>query len=202
MTGHLLFVNVNSTFAGLYAYQKWAKMQLYTNVYKVTGNGNRRSTRRTTRAGTQSCCGKTQPPPAERTNQLYGIVLYNVIPSDPDSRARASHSYRTHLHFKLTFIGDTLGNNFDPVPDFSVCQALQYQASTTRAVTGSGTSITNITEPAQVLTVTSAHTERIHTTAASQAVDSLRSDAVRRWQAGQHAWVWTHWRNVLTLTSY
>ena len=35
VTGHTVYVNVNATFAGLYAYQKWAKLQLYTNVYPV-----------------------------------------------------------------------------------------------------------------------------------------------------------------------
>ncbi len=36
ISGHNLYVLVNSTFAGLYAYQKWAKMQLYSNVWNVT----------------------------------------------------------------------------------------------------------------------------------------------------------------------
>ena len=36
VTGNQLYVKVNQTFAGLYAYQKWAKLQLYSNVYNVS----------------------------------------------------------------------------------------------------------------------------------------------------------------------
>ncbi len=35
VTGNILFINVQQTFAGLYAYQKWAKMQLYAGVYNL-----------------------------------------------------------------------------------------------------------------------------------------------------------------------
>ncbi|MDE1824750.1 MAG: hypothetical protein KGH74_05680, partial [Candidatus Micrarchaeota archaeon] len=38
-SGTKIYVYVQSTFPGLYAYQKWAKMQLFTNVFNVTSGG-------------------------------------------------------------------------------------------------------------------------------------------------------------------
>jgi hypothetical protein len=149
VSGHLLFLNINSTFAGLYAYQKWAKMQLYNNVYKVTNNQQFNKTNdpgwnaELLWTNTTSSSGKV--------DQLYGIVLYNVTPTML-TPGQSFSFIQNPSTYKLTFVGDTLGNNFDTVTaQLSTVSGVNYADS----VSGGGTSITNITEPAQELTVTS-----------------------------------------------
>jgi hypothetical protein len=36
VSGQTLYLEVNQTFAGLYAYQKWAKIQAYSNIMNIT----------------------------------------------------------------------------------------------------------------------------------------------------------------------
>jgi hypothetical protein len=144
VSGHLLYLNVNSTFAGLYAYQKWAKLQLYTSVYKVVSG---QSLNTTTNGGWNDELLWTNTTSASGIGKaLYGIILYNTTTSVLTPGQSFSFIQNPSV-YKLTFVGDTLGNNFDSVSvATSSVSSVQYANANT---------ITNITEPAQELTVTS-----------------------------------------------
>ncbi len=152
VTGHLLYVSVNSTFAGLYAYQKWAKLQLYNNVYKVVSG---QPFNKTNDPGwNDELLWENTTSTSGKANQLYGIVLYNVTPVSTLLPGQSFSFIQNPSVYKLTFVGDTLGNNYDTVTaQVSTVAGEQYALGTTATL--GGFSITNITEPAQLLTVTS-----------------------------------------------
>ena len=153
VTGTKLFLKVNQTFAGLYAYQKWAKMQLYSNVYNVTSGKAFNQTNDpgwyTTLLWTNS---SSSHGPADG---LQSIILYNTTPTNL-SPGQSLSFIQDPSAYKLTFVGQTLGpSSFDPLTlATSTSSSWTYQnlnASTAKA----GLDITNVTEPAQLLTVTS-----------------------------------------------
>jgi len=156
VTGKTLYVNVNATFAGLYAYQKWAKMQLYTNVYPVV-NGKAFNT--TTNPGWYVDLLWTNTTVSSgslgRSKALQSIVLYNITPTTLNS-GQSFNFIQSPQVYKVTFLGDTLGSsNFDAMTvASSTAGSVQYQ--NLGANNGaSNQQITNITEPVQELTVTS-----------------------------------------------
>jgi len=156
VTGKTLFVNVNATFAGLYAYQKWAKIQLYTNVFQVKdGQVYNLSTNpgwyaRLLWTNTTSTAGAAKA--------LQSIIIYNTSPLSL-SPGQSFTFIQSPQRYKVTFLGDTLGaSNFDPVTiATSTASPFAYAdiGSNVGGTTNPHGTITNITEPAQELTVTS-----------------------------------------------
>lgn len=152
VSGHLLYVHVNQTFAGLYAYQKWAKIQLYANqflvqnnkVFNQTGDGGWITSLLWT--NTSSAGGKG--------DALQSIIIYNNSGTTNLNPGQSLNFIPNPSTYKFTFVGDNLGNNYDPV----VAQT-EYQPSLTyqnHGTSGGGLTISNITEPAQELVVSSA----------------------------------------------
>ncbi len=151
---HNVYVNVNQTFAGLYAYQKWAKMKLYSNVVNITNGGVFNTT---DAPGWRSYIYWTNgtSTAGSKATQLQSLVIYNQSPTTLTPGQSFSFVSPNFTAYKVNFVGDTLGTNYDP---------LQFSASTQGGLsiqnTGTaGTGIskpTNITDqPAQELTVTS-----------------------------------------------
>ena len=152
VTGHTVYVNVNATFAGLYAYQKWAKLQLYTNVYPVVSG---QAYNQTTNPGWNVRLLWTNTTSASGGSKaLQSIVIYNTTPVTLNTGQSLSF-IQNPQKYKLTFVGETLGSgSFDPVSiQSSSVGAFSYQNLATQAVPN--LAVTNVTEPAQELTVTS-----------------------------------------------
>ncbi len=114
-TGHKLFIKVSQTFPGLYAYQKWAKIQLFSNTFNVTSghnfntnNGNnwvallRWTSNESSAPGTQAAFAPNAA--------LQGIILY-TNQSDQLSLTPGStmNFITTPAVWKLTFVGDSAG---------------------------------------------------------------------------------------------
>jgi hypothetical protein len=151
VSGHNLYVKVSSTFAGLYAYQKYAKVQLYANVYNVT-DGKAFNT--TNDNGWSTTLLWTNSSGTGLANQLYSIILYNTTPTTLTAGQGLSF-IQNPSKYKLTFVGESLGSaNFDPVTATLSTGSETYENSPTSTGSGLG-NINNITEPAQLLTVSS-----------------------------------------------
>jgi hypothetical protein len=156
VSGQKLYVKVNQTFAGLYAYSKWAKIQLYSNVFNIT-NGkvfnqtydpnwyvNLLWTNTTNAAG--------------YPNQLYSIILYGTSSQSEVLTPGKSFSFITSpAAWKVSFVGDTLGAaQFDPVTaTLTSVGSVNYQNALSSTADKGLTNINNITEPAQELVLTS-----------------------------------------------
>ncbi len=153
ITGHSLYVKVNQTFAGLYAYQKWAKMQLYSNVYNVTDG---QTLNQTTNPGWNvnllwtNTSGKTTP------TDLQSIIIYNTTPISTLLAGQSLNFVQSPKAYKVTFVGDTLGTaNYDGLTIASQYASTVDYANAQPGTKGTGLSITNVTEPSQELVVTS-----------------------------------------------
>jgi hypothetical protein len=147
VSGHSLYVHVNTTFAGLYAYQKWAKMQLYSNVYNLTNN---QVFNQTNDPGWKAELLWTNTSGSTTPTDLQSIIVYNTTPVN--LAPGQSYNFITNPKaYKVTFVGDTLSSSsYDGVtiqPQF--VSSVQYQN------VGGTASITNVTEPGQELVVTS-----------------------------------------------
>ncbi len=160
VSGHSLYVQVGSTFAGLYAYQKWAKMKLYSGVFNITDS---QPLNKTNANGWTAYLlwtnGTATSGSTNKANELQGIVVVNQTPVN--LRPGGSYSFVTPnmTAWKVNFVGDTLGTNYDPVQfttqSVSSGGVQAYQNLGTQA-TGLGYTIDNISnQPAQLLTVTS-----------------------------------------------
>ncbi len=151
ISGHTLFVHVNQTFAGYYAYEKWAKVQLYSNVFNVT---NGKAFNQTTNPGwtaTLFWTNTSSTSGSANAVALKGIVLYNASPIQQMAPGSSFSFIQNPSVYKLTFLPDTF-NNFDAVTAAtSSITNLQYANAGYSATSG----ISNITEASQVLTVTS-----------------------------------------------
>ena len=77
VTGNLLMVNIQSTFAGLYQYQKWAKMQLFSNVQPFKSGSAWNST---TTPGWTVLLGWTNATSGTTVSALQTIIAYNTSP--------------------------------------------------------------------------------------------------------------------------
>ncbi|MDE1855902.1 MAG: S-layer protein, partial [Candidatus Micrarchaeota archaeon] len=127
VTGTKLYISVGTTFPGLYAYQKWAQLQLFSNVFNITSGKAFNtssgkfyttlhwSSNQTTGIGTFTGLGNANV-------VLQGIVLYsnqssttNLSPGGTMSITSSSPAW------KVTFVGDSLGapgsgnSNYDAV---------------------------------------------------------------------------------------
>jgi len=153
VTGKTMFVNVNQTFAGLYAYQKWAKLQMYTNVFNLTDG---KVFNLTTNPGwyARLLWTNTSSSSLAQPRALQSIIIYNTSPVNL-APGQSFTFIQNPKAFKVTFLGDTLSAaNFDTVTVGSSTTSPFAYTNVGTAVTP-GLSITNITEPAQELTVTS-----------------------------------------------
>lgn len=150
VSNHTLYVKVNSTFAGYYAYTKYAKMQLYSNVMNVTSGS---VFNKTTNPGwnTELLWTNTTSGIA---NELQGIVIFNETPTS--LKPGQSFNFITSPSlYKLTFDGQSLSSSsYDPVSITSSQSSETYENAPTNTGGGVG-NINNITMPAQLLTVTS-----------------------------------------------
>jgi hypothetical protein len=150
VTGHNLYIKVKSTFAGLYAYQKYAKIQLYANVYNITDG---KVFNQTNNPGWNVNLLWTNGTSGNTPNMLQSIVIYNTSPTTLTSGQ--SFSFITSpAMYKLTFVGETLSSaNFDPVTaSLSTTGSIAYENTPVGNVAGN---INNITEPAQLFKVSS-----------------------------------------------
>ena len=152
---HSLFVKVNQTFAGLYAYQKWAKLKLYSNTVNITSG---QVFNQTNAPGwkaflywTNGTSSGTVP------NQLESIVLYNSSPVTLTPGQSFSFVAPNFTAYKVNFVGDTLGTNYDPVQFSTSTQSGLWVQNLGTTGGGKGSPvITNLTnQPAQELTITS-----------------------------------------------
>ncbi len=155
VTGHTLYVNVNATFAGLYAYQKWAKIQLYTNVYPIQ---NGKVFNQTTNPGwyVDLLWTNTSVSSGGLPKALQSIIIYNVTPATLNA-GQSFTFIQDPEAYKVTFLGDTLGAaNFDTVTvASSSASSVQYQNLGSHSGAPTNLAIKNVTEPVQELTVTS-----------------------------------------------
>ncbi len=155
VTGHVLYVHVNQTFAGLYAYQKWAKIQLYSNLVQVKDGTY---FNQTNDKGWQVNLLWENTSSGGAWDALAGIVIYNTSPTTLGVNGKFTF-ISNPSEFQVTFLGDTLGNNYDPVT-FSTSYSASYEYTDNLGGTASYSGATsaaleNVTEPAQLLTVTS-----------------------------------------------
>jgi hypothetical protein len=153
ITGTLLFVKVNQTFAGLYAYQKWAKMQLFSGVYNVSDGGVFNQTRD---PGWDVNLYWLNTTGSGHYTDLYSVVIYNTTPIQTLLPGQSLVFIQNPQRYKVTLAGDTLGSNFDSLTVQSqFAGSVWYQNKGTNLnVAGIG-NIDNLTEPAQELVVTS-----------------------------------------------
>ncbi len=149
VSGQHLYVRVNQTFAGLYAYQKWAKIQLFSNEFNLTSGSPFNST---VNQGWDVLLDWVNTTGSGNANALQSIVIYNTSPVQTLLHGQSFDFLSTPAAWKLTFVGETLPTgNFDPLTiTTSHNNNEQYQNL------GTGPDApTNITEPAQLLTVKS-----------------------------------------------
>ena len=148
-SGHNLYVKVYQTFAGLYAYEKYAKIQLYSNVVNVTSNKEFNTTYdkgwTTELLWTNS---SSTPGPA---NELQSIIVVNSTPTHL-TPGQSFDFIGNPKAFKLTFEQPTFGSGtYNPVTlSTSETGSVEYQNLGT---TSTANTPLNITEPAQELTV-------------------------------------------------
>jgi hypothetical protein len=154
VSGTKVFVKVSQTFAGLYAYQKYAKIQLYSNVFTLK-DGNQYN--KTINQGWNVNLLWTNTTTGNAI-QLQSIIAYNITPTS--LLPGQSFSFMQNpAAWNFEFIGDNLGNNYDPLSfktSATTSQRFQnYNGEQSAVTTGANGLINNITEPAQYLTLTS-----------------------------------------------
>lgn len=143
-TGHTLYVHIYQTFAGLYAYEKYAKIQMYSNVMNVSNGAEFNSTY--DKGWTANLLWTNASSTAGTPNELQSIIILNTSPSYllPGQSFDFINSPKA---YKLTFEQPSFGSGtYNP---------LTLTTSKMGSVTydnGLGTP-TNIKEPVQALTV-------------------------------------------------
>lgn len=122
-----LFIKVTQTFPGLYAYQKWAKIQLFSTLFNVTSGKNYNTANGNTWIATLRWTTNTSVAPGSQAAfsanaALQGIVLTTNQSAQGIWKPGASFNFITSpARWKLTFVGDTLGapgsgnSNYDPL---------------------------------------------------------------------------------------
>jgi len=151
VSGQTLWVKVNQTFAGLYAYEKWAKMQLFSNEYTLT---NGQAFNKTTNPGWNVFLDWVNTTGSGSANDLQSIVIYNTSPIQTLLPGQSFTFLKNPAVWKLTLVKDTLATgDFDPLTiDTKYVSSLEYQN------VGAGSKSwapKNLTEPAQLLIVKS-----------------------------------------------
>ncbi|MGC8537831.1 MAG: S-layer protein [Candidatus Micrarchaeia archaeon] len=152
VSGHNLWVKVNQTFVGgSFAYQRWAKMQLYANVYNITSS---QAYNKTYNPGWNVYLGWTNATGTGIPNALQSIVIYNTTPTTL-MPGQSFNFITSPTMWKLQFVGQTLSSgDYDPVSaTLSAPTGVTYENAPLNTIAAGN--INNITEPAQELTVTS-----------------------------------------------
>ena len=171
VSGHQVYVKVNSTFVGgSFSYQKWAKVQIYSNVYNITSG---KSFNTTNDPNWYTELEWTNSSGSGKTNALQSIILYGTTSLSSTLLPGQNFNFITNPStYKLQFVGSTLGTaNYDPVTVVSSTgSGIEYQNTPTSTTpssianvlsggTATGTiysiNTTAITEPAQELVVSS-----------------------------------------------
>ncbi|MEM3744797.1 MAG: S-layer protein, partial [Candidatus Micrarchaeaceae archaeon] len=185
VTGTPLYVHVGTTFPGLYAYQKWAQIQLFSNIFNITSGkvfnnepGWYAEPLFTTNQSTSTSI-------TAHDIALYGIVLYSNQSATTNLAPGSSFDYITNpAVWKATFVGDSLGapgsgnSNYDALSFSTSSQVLTYEnpasskivsppdngfywsSSSSNELYANPTplpsiNVTSITEPTNLFTVTS-----------------------------------------------
>ncbi|MGC8676583.1 MAG: hypothetical protein ACP5T3_03690, partial [Candidatus Micrarchaeia archaeon] len=152
VSGQHLYVRVNQTFAGLYAYQKWAKIQLFSNEFNLTSGKPFNST---VNQGWDVLLDWVNTTGSGNANALQSIVIYNTSPVQTLLHGQSFDFLSTPAAWKLTFVGETLPTgNFDPLTITTSHNNNEQYQNLGASATGAPAP-TNITEPAQLLTVKS-----------------------------------------------
>ena len=171
VSGHQVYVKVNSTFVGgSFSYQKWAKVQIYSNVYNITSG---KAFNTTNDPNWYTELEWTNSSGSGKTNALQSIILYGTTSLSSTLLPGQNFNFITNpATYKLQFVGSTLGTaNYDPVTVVSSTgSGIEYQNTPTSTTpssianvlsggTATGTiysiNTTAITEPAQELVVSS-----------------------------------------------
>ncbi len=193
ISGTKVYVKVGQTFAGLYAYQKYAKIQIYSNVFVLRNGATYNQTYdpgwnvNLLWTNTTSSSGKPI--------QLQSIIVYNASPQTLKPGQSLSFINNPSA-WNLEFIGDNLGSNYDSL-SFSTTSSGPYKYK--NVPTGSSnpsTTIPNVTEPAQILTATSGISNAF--TYGGQTSSSVKYDLTPYYLAGNTPQTATN--VVLTLT--
>lgn len=154
-TGTKIYIFVSSTFPGLYAYQKWAKVQLFSNVFNVTSGGKpfnnankqwsaliRWTTNESTPAGTFAA-----------NAQLQGVTVYlNTTRKTYLMTPGSSFTFLTSpATWKATFVGESLGTPGSGNTNYDTLNFALSQSSNTKyanpAVAGAGSGVITSAQP-------------------------------------------------------
>ncbi len=111
-SGTKLYVKVSQTFPGLYAYQKWAKIQLFSNTVNVTSGKNFNSANGNNwLVGLRWTTNQSSTAAATSANAaLQGIVLYSNQSTQTIMTPGTSYQFITSpARWSVNFAGDSLG---------------------------------------------------------------------------------------------
>ena len=145
-SGHNLYVKVYQTFAGLYAYEKYAKIQLYSNVVNVTSGNEFNSTYDKGWNIDLLWTNTTSSTRAGNAIALQSIVVFNTTPTYL-TPGQSFDFIGNPKAYKLTFDQPSFGSGtYTPVK-------LSTSESSNVKYVNPGSFSENITEPMQMLTV-------------------------------------------------
>ena len=143
-TGHTLYVHVYQTFAGLYAYEKYAKIQMYSNVMNVSNGAEFNSTY--DKGWNANLLWTNASSTAGTPNELQSIIILNTSPTYL-MPGQSFDFIGNPKAYKLTFEQPSFGSGtYNPLT-----LTTSKMGSVTYDNAGSGP--TNIKEPVQALTV-------------------------------------------------
>ncbi len=152
ISGHTLYVKVGTTFAGLYAYQKWAKIELYSNVMNLTSVSAFNSQNK---GWNVELFWANASGSGTKVDGLQSIMIYNTSPTTNLLPGQSFSFINNPQMYKLNFIGDTLGPvpgaNYDPL-NFKLQSAMLTYQGTTKS---NPLTNNNVTEPVEELVLTS-----------------------------------------------
>ncbi|MEM3744807.1 MAG: S-layer protein, partial [Candidatus Micrarchaeaceae archaeon] len=185
VTGTPLYVHVGTTFPGLYAYQKWAQIQLFSNIFNITSGKVFNSEPGWYAEPLFTTNQSTSTSITANDIALYGIVLYSNQSATTNLAPGSSFDFITNpAVWKATFVGDSLGapgsgnSNYDALSFSTSSQVLTYEnpasskivsppdngfywsSSSSNELYANPTplpsiNVTSITEPTNLFTVTS-----------------------------------------------
>ena len=115
ISGTKLVVNVLSTFAGLYSYQKFANIELYSGIMNVSSGSVFNQTRDPNWYTKLLWINRTSTASSAKANELYSVILYGGTKASQNLLPGQSFSFITDpAVYKLSFINST-GVSYDPV---------------------------------------------------------------------------------------
>lgn len=152
ISGTNLFLHIGNTFAGLRSSSEFAQMQLYANVYNVSNGGQFNKTNNPGWYVNLAWTNTTNT--AGKVNQLKSIIIYNDTPTNL-LPGQSFTFMKDPAMWKMTFIGQTLSSgSYDTVTATTSSTSSETYANTGTGVAGAEVP-NNMTEPAQLLTITS-----------------------------------------------